>query len=244
MARRHPGIGGISVPPFDAVADPRKYVWVKDDFVSGLTTTGNVGDLGWQFSGTGATVGTYGGDGAHPGTITLTAATSGFTADLALQADIVDLDNLSDSLYVMWHFQTPSSLTNQRIRFGLADAINPGANRPTHGVSLEYNAAADADDWVFVVDNNVTETVKTAASWVPAPAVSTWYTLEIAATSSSVMAWLDGQPIWDDKEITTGIPTEALTPYAHVGDGTNGGTVVIDAFAMRLPVSRAGFSPV
>jgi hypothetical protein len=241
MARRHPGIGAISVPPFDAVADPRKYVWIKDDFVSGLTTTGNVGDLGWQFAGTGATVGTYGGDGAHPGTITLTAATSGFSADLALQQDIVDFDNLSDSLYAMWVFQTPGALTNQEIRFGFADELAVGADRPDEGIWLEYDAAVDADDWQFVSDDTVTTTVQTAASWIAAPAVSTWYCLEMAVTSTSVMAWLDGQPLWDGKEITT-VPTGGLTPYAHAGNGANGGTVVIDAFAMRLPVNRSGMA--
>lgn len=237
MAKRFPNPASVfAAPAFDAVVDPRKMFVFNDDFVTGLTTTGNIGK-GWTLTGTGASV-AYGGAEDAAGVLTLTAATTGFAAGVSLPDDVVNIGD--NGLYLAVRFRIPTALTNREVRIGLADAA-PTGTVPVQGVSLQYDAAADADDWHVLVDDNASPQDVTASDSIAAPAAATWYVVQFAVTSSSVYVELDGEPLLDTA-VTTGIPaaTTGLTPYVYVGDGTNGQTLEVDYVSVWQRIARAG----
>lgn len=250
MVSRRPG--GANVPPFDAVADPRKYAVVRDDFVGGLvgtlddTHTG-IGALGWKVTdivGAGDSdidiVATAATTINHPGVISLntgpTTPAANDEAGLSLATGSVSLPS-SGLLYMAAQVRFPS-VTAVEFNFGLFDTTF-GAGRGTDSISIELDVSADTD-FNFVTNASSSAT---ASAFVEVAAVDTWYTLEIAADASTAYAWINGEAI---DPISTNIPSgTALTPAFKVATETTAEkSVLIDWFVMRQPTNRKGFTGV
>lgn len=240
-------------PPFDAVADFRRYVILTDHFVGGNATSGTVGDLGWSVTsvagdsvpdvdlvGTAATVQ------GHPGVIQLnTGATTPAAADegaLSLpNVDGIVLYDPSDGgavddehVYVAAIVRF-ASVADIEFNFGLFDAAGV-AGRGVNSISAEFDASADANWQLVVVDGSTA----TAADTGIAVAVDTWYVLEIGANEDEVQLFIDGVLV--ASTASANIPDdEGLGPVFKVAtEAAAEASVLIDAFQMRVPVANTG----
>lgn len=241
MARTYPAIGGsLRSLPFDAATDPRKGLYMVDDFVNGGLTTGIIGALGWTLTGTGGTATYVAAEADAPGILKLTGATTGFAAGLSLAAFPFKA-SATGQLYMACRFRIPTALTNREVRIGFTDAA-PTAARPANGVYLEYDAAVDSDDWLVTGTVASAATARTAANAIAAPAFGTMYVAEILVTTVDAKVYLDGELVADDP--LTAIPTSALSPFVYVGDGTNGATLDVDYVVVKGVHARAGFAAV
>lgn len=177
------------------VMDPITMAFVYDEFISGDTTSGEVGALGWTTAG-GATS-NIAAESGRPGILRRdTSATSGTVSRTviatALPADTFDL---------LLIFRLNTNDANTALRLGLADngfATDPPAN----GIYLEKD---DADtNWFFVTRASSVQTrtdsgVATGTGWVR---------LRIRRKDASTISFsLDGGAETDH---TANIPTAAL----------------------------------
>ena len=238
--------GGANIPPFDAVADVRKYAIVRDEFLGGLTTSGNVGELGWtitQVTGDSAPdvdqISTASVVLGHPGVIGLnTGATTPAANDegaLTLAGALQLPDSTVEGMVYAAAVVRFPNITAVEFNFGFfATSLNAG--RDTNSVSLEFDASADGDWNAVTVAGSTATAVANTDIASSAVAVDTWYTLEVAADQNSAYFWVDGEQV---AHITTNIPTAVLVPGFKVATEANAEkTVYIDAFMLRAPAGR------
>lgn len=241
MAKSYPGIGGaLRSLPFDAATDPRKGFYIVDDFINGLTTTANVGDLGWTLTGTGGTASYPAAEADAPGIVRLSALTTGFAAGISL-ANFPFKVSAVGQLYMACKFRINTTLAAQEVRVGFTGTA-PTAAQPDNGVWLEYDAAVDADDWQVGSDNGTTDVQVVAGDSVPAPAFGTWYVAELMLSTTSAQVYLNGDLVNDTK--ISAVSTAALSPFVYVGDGSANGVVDVDYVAVKGVHARAGFTAV
>jgi len=232
--------GGSNVPPFDTLADPRRFSILVDDFVGGSTETGEVGQLGFNIK---QIAGDSGPDVdvittasvvlGRPGVVQLnTGATTPAAADegaLYLQGAVA-LDASTQPVYLAAGVRFPS-VASVEFNFGLfATAVNAG--RDSDSVTIELDTSASTKLTGVSVASNTASSVDLGVT----AAANTWYTLEIIATSSWVGFYVDGDFLG---ELTSNIPTAALVPGFKVATEANAEkSVQIDFFCQRMPVSR------
>lgn len=236
-------------PPFDAVADPLRYAILIDHFVAGLaaddTGVRAVGDLGWNVTDvagaadsdvdlftTAATIqGRIGVVQLNTGPTTPTAADE---ASLFLPNvdSIVLNDEVTNSVYVVAVVRLPS-ITAVEFNFGLFDAAD-AAGRGVNSISWEFDASADAEWNLVVVDGSAAEAVAAAVDGTAhTVAVDTWYVLEIAAHEDEVLGRVNGGPIFRTTDVD--IPNdEPLGPGFKIAtETTTEKSVLIDTFGLR-----------
>lgn len=235
MPSRRPG--GANVPPFDAVADIRKFAVVRDDFTTGLTTSGNIGEAGWLLSniaGTGS-VAYQTGTAGHPGIVRLTSgAVASNESMLSLVEDSILLDSAS-MIYAAF-IVSPVAITAAEINVGLFDDVS-SAGRSTDSISLELDISVSGN-WFSVVNDGGSAT--TADSTVTAVA-GDWYVVEIAADATHAYTFLNGEQVDD----VAGTFSVALTPGVKVAaEGAAAKSVDIDAAIVRSGANRKGFTGV
>ena len=237
------------------MASLRKYVILRDDFIAGKSgddAIDGMGDLGsWivtdvagaadsdvDFVSTAATVK------GHPGVISLNTGPTTPAADdegsLSLSnVDAIILNDPSDGLadsdefvYVGAIVRFPA-IADVEFNFGLFDAAN-AAGRGVNSVSVEYDESADAEFNLVVVDGSTATAVATDV----VVAIDTWYLLEIAATEDEAYLFING--VQKAHTTSANIPDdEGLTPVFKIATETAAEqSVLIDAFMLKIPVSR------
>lgn len=241
--------GGSNVPAFDAVADPRRYVIVREDFLGHISgtkddTNPGIGELGFlvkDVAGAGdsdvdivTTAATVLG---HPGVISLntgpTTPAIGDEAGLTLPGAVVLPDSTVDGMiYVAAAVRFPS-VTSVEFNFGLFD-LSLAAGRDTDSVTIELDASADAEFRGIATAGSSTvdaEVVSTVTA-----AVDTWYSLELAADSASAFFWIDGELVGHADGTMTALP---LYPGFKVAtEAGSEKSVLIDYMVLRAPASR------
>jgi hypothetical protein len=217
-------------PPFDSLADIRKFVVLRDDFVGGRSgddTAERIGELTVQ---------------GHPGVISLnTGPTSPTAADEAsLSLSNVDALILEDAtmehLYLAAVVRFPS-VADVEFNFGIFDALN-AAGRGVNSVSVEFDKSADDGFQLVVVDGSAAD----VTDMVTEPAANTWYTIEIAAHEDEVQARVSTAGAVGTLYVNTDVDIpddEGLAPMFKVATETSAEkSVLIDAFMLRAKVNR------
>jgi hypothetical protein len=238
--------GGANVPPFDSVADIRKFVVLRDDFIAGAAagTTGVVGELGWtvtQVSGDSAPDAPQDVTGylGHPGVISFnTGPTTPVDTEegaLTLEGAIVLPDSTVDGMIYAASIVRFPAVTALEFYFGLFD-LSLGAGRDTDSVSIELDISADTEFvGVSVAGSSVVDAIQTSTITA---VLDTWYTLEIAADQGSAFFWVNGTMIGEVTGTNTALP---LYPgFKMANEGSAEKSVLIDAFMLRAP--RAVFA--
>lgn len=239
--------GGLQVP-FDATGDPRKYVYLTDEFVGGLNgtlddTNAGIGALGFKVT---DVVGAADSDvdivttqaklEGHPGIISLnTGPTTPAAADeagLTLKGAVTSDGTVGQIVYVGAQVQFPS-VTAVEFNFGLfAPAL--GAGRDTDSISFELDVSASALLRAVAVKSSSATDVSTGLT----PVIDVWYTLEIVWAGKTASFFVNGDFITEIA--TANVPNDvALVPGFKVTTETTAEkSVLIDWFALKLPVNR------
>ena len=128
----------------------------------------------------------------------------------------------------------PTDVVDLEFNFGLFDAV--AAGRGANGVGVEFDSSADAEFNLVVTDGSAS--TATAGSLVAS--FDTWYDIEIFASEDHAALWINGD-FQAETSVKTNIPDdEPLFPVYKVAceEDTNEQFVHIDAFQLRVPVTR------
>ena len=203
----------------------------EDHFVSGTTTSGSIGSLGWMWTaGTGGTIGAQSAEANHPGLLRLSTGTiSGVTCVLygrtVGSTGAYHTDDLFDSTWVV---RLNTNDSNTHVRIGLGYTTSNTA--PNSGIYIE-KLPGDAS-WYGVTRSGGTQT-RTAAL---AACSTGWIKFRIRRVDASTIGFtVDGG---SEVTATTNIPSTAsgivacLTLYNATSADK---TLDVDYFRMKLP---------
>ena len=160
------GTGGGAVSP-GRVNDPNTILWTHDDFTTGSTETGEIGETGWANGGNVPSVATT--VAGHPGLITITSTGAGALRDIREREGTVGSWSSDDFFDVIMKFRLNQDDGNTIAAVGVLD--NAGTE-PANGIKFEKQAADT--NWFFVTRDSIgalqartdsTESV-TAGEWV------------------------------------------------------------------------------
>ena len=197
-------------------------VIIKDEFLSGLLTTGSIGELGWNLTGTGSSITST--DTTRPGTIRITSgATTGNRADLSLKAKttttgMIDAASNWDLTMVV---KISSSHANDYFVFGMSYSTDN-----SKFASFQLNTTT-----TWTAQNKESSTTSTNTS-VTVNA-GQWYKLRIHRSGSAIYYYVDDSLVATH---TTNLPTGQFQPLLTVYTGNSvSRSVDIDYFSLRIP---------
>lgn len=191
-------------------------VYLADDFTGGLTTTGNIGDLGWQFL-NGTTPSVQAAVASHSGIIRMdTSATTATRQYLWVGASVTVGQILpADWFHVVAMFRMNVTDANTLFRIGLGNSAN--ADPPADGVFVE-KLAADTS-WFGVTRASSSQTRTSALSTVSA---SQWVKAVVRRKDASTIGFSISTSFAPDNgteaTLTATIPTTALVPFMMIGN--------------------------
>lgn len=226
---------GIVLAAEDVVnVDPAGRMMYMDDFISGSSETGEVGQLNWSFST--LTVSLNADTEQHPGVVRpfYTGTNSG--AAMSLGAAQFSCSAIEELVFIVQPQYTAAATVN--FRFGVADAGGIGSQ--THGAFFE-RLAADTD-WYGAVMNGSNKTRTANALLTDAQADDVWHKFKIRRISST--SWGFSVDDGTEEVISSGnYPDDAdmVFPFfAHYNtSGTNSNSYLVDYFHARiLPRTR------
>jgi len=210
---------------------------VFDDFTHGLVmpaaTVSPVGSLNWQISQTAGTVSPASAVANHPGIARLdTTATSpgwvGIYGQLGTSAQLSILP--ADTFDITFVIRPGATVdANLAFVFGLADtSLTSAATNTTNGIYVEKRLA---DTTYFGVCRAASTQTRTAAAGTVT--ASTWTKFRIRRVDSSTIGFT--QDAGAEVNVTTNIPTVAMTPFIHVMNNSAASkTLDIDLFDMTI----------
>jgi hypothetical protein len=222
----------VALEEKERLLNPKMYSQVWDDFMSGSTTTLNIGQMGWALvTGSGGTCALIASEANHPGMIRLsTSATSGgnvliilygsATLGPILPADYFDMQLIC---------RINTNDTNAQFRFGMMN--NPTSDPGADGIYFE-KLYADTS-WYGVTRSGASQT-RTAAL---AATSTAWVTLRLRRVNSTTV----GFSINGGTEVTATatIPTVTLIPVTQVKNNTTADkTLDLDYFDSLMRLSR------
>lgn len=219
-------------PIFPDPIDPSAPWELVDEFLTSNTTTGNIGDLGWKF--TGGSVANSVSTQNNPGLITRTSGTvANGVADLRLNATTASggfrFDEFDENF---WRHRLTGTTADFTIRFGFAD--NPTSNPGLHGLWFERLAADTA--WFGVARNNGVQS-RTAALLAQDTNMHTFRIRRISATSVGFQIDRTGT----EAVLTTNVPDAAdVMAFVHqiIPTTVTARTCELDFFSARgAPIS-------
>lgn len=175
------------------VLDPITMAFASDEFLTGDTTTGEIGSLGWNSSG--GTVTTLASVAGRPGINRRETTTTINTFALNRNSSTIDPADTFDLTFIFRLNQTDSDTT---LRIGLANTFSAA---PADGIYLE-KLGADIN-W-FYITNAAAETRTDSG----VAAGTGWFRLRIRRKDASTIAFsLDGGA---ETDVTANIPTAAM----------------------------------
>lgn len=151
--------------PNDLLLTPN-WAWAKEDFMAGNDSiSGEVGECGIAYSGSGSTVASNGNDVNHPGIMQRhTAATANTTVGLSfgVSGGFGPFPTLSNQVWkVTWIVENNSSaFRNFTQRVGIGNSM--GSDPPSSGVYFENVTTTTPSTWTAVVNGSVTTTNTTS----------------------------------------------------------------------------------
>jgi hypothetical protein len=193
-------------------------MWLADDFTGGLLTTGNIGDLGWQFLNGTAPV-ALAAEASHSGIIQLNTSAT-ISTEQYFWCGGGTTGSVGQVLPADWfHFVAMIRLTqtnaNTRMRVGLGNLAT--ADPPANGVFIEKEGADTS--WFAVnrasaAQNRTTlASTVTAGQWVKA-CVRRASATQIGFSVSTSFAPDNGTEVL----LTANIPTAALVPFVMLAN--------------------------
>lgn len=229
----------VDFNPFD-----RSVFWLVDDFFGGLTTTGNVGDLGWNpvYGGT-PTINAPGGAG-DANHLSVLELTSGAVADNAVEiywGGSATAKNWvawnSHPWELQWIFKTGPSVTSVHYSTGLGVYPTDGFSG-SEGIRLRYSTAASDTAWIAARAQGVSNwtTVCTASE---APLADTWYRTQWVCDGSTIAIHLykagGATDLFTDCTTSTYSTTIGVAPYIGVATAEAvAKSIYIDWFAFKM----------
>lgn len=199
-----------------------------DDFLGGVNTTGNLGQLGWTF-----TNGTYTavtGVTNHPGIFNLSQ--NNVVARLRLGGNSSDTGvsfSTADN-YDMNFVVRPNggSVANTIKRIGMMD--NASGSPPSNGIYFEYSTTAGDTTWQCVTRSGGTQTRTNSTITV---ASGTWANLRVKKNGSNVDFYVNGTLRCTN---TTNIPTTIVVPVIQQQDTvtTANNDIDVDLFSLAI----------
>lgn len=196
---------------------------IQDDFMSGGTTSGTLGTLGWSIAGGVSTtpVSTTNRIGLFRKDTSAVAAT---VAYVILSAQATNTDPAVPHS-ILWIAQLNNNDVNTTIRLGAASTFT--VSPPAHGIYIEK---LDADTNFFCVTRAANVQTRTDSG----VAVNTSFnTLAYTRNSSGVQFVINGALVCS--VMTTNIPTSFINPGAHiVNSAAAAKTIDLDYFQMKI----------
>jgi hypothetical protein len=190
----------------------------NDDFLSTNTTTGNIGNLGWVFQGTGAAVAYQPGTNTRIGVARFSCGTANSAnASMNLgttQGFILGGGTLVYETYVSLPVLGGTGAAAFTARFGLQDTTGGADN--ANGIYFEYAGTAGGTiNWAC---KTAAASTRTSIDSGVAVVAGQWYKLSFAINDAgtSVGFYIDNVLI---TTISTNIPTNAIAPAVRVVAG-------------------------
>lgn len=209
--------------PAELVCDYRTSICLKDEFLSGGTASGSIGELGWQFSN--GSLSQLASEANRFGLIRRdTSASSGTVASLHLYASAT---GINPALAHLVHFEARLNTNDANTTVRLGERDSASANPPTNGIYLEK---LDADtNWFCVTRASSTQTRTDSGVAVD----TAFHTVKLTRSGGGVQFSLDGVNICG--AMTTNIPTAFVFPSVQiVNSAAASKTIDVDYFALRL----------
>jgi hypothetical protein len=210
----------------DAALVARDTAVVVDDFLTGSTTTGIIGSLGWAF--TGGTVTLIAGEAGHPGLIRrATGTTINTYASLYLRNSVTTGPFLPVETFDMtWIVRLNTNDADTTVRVGMGNNI-AASSAPNHGIYFEKVTAETS--WYGVCRANSGEQRTAAIASTSANMV----TLRARRIDASTI----GFRINGGTEVTqtASIPTTSMDPGVQITNATAADkTIDVDFFSLAI----------
>ena len=191
-------------------------VYLADDFTGGLTTTGNIGDLGWQFL-NGTAISHQAAVASHSGIVRMDTSAANGTRQYFWVGSTATIGQVlpADWFYMMVMLRMNTTDANTLMRVGLGNSAN--ADPPADGCFIE-KLAADTQ-WFGVTRASAAQGRTAALATVTAAA---WVKLIIRRVSSTAIGFSVSTSFAPDNGTeatrTANIPTTALVPFLMIGN--------------------------
>lgn len=182
----------------------RANLFEQDDFTTGTTSSGQIGKLGWNSSGT---ISQGAGTQDHPGQVFIsTGASQGTVARVNQFGTVVFL--ISQTHGILWVAKMGQVDAFTDVRYGASDGWT--ANPPTNGIFFE-RLAADTNWFAVCRSGGVQTRTDTGVAFS-----TNWITLEYRRDASSVAFFVNGSLV---ATITTNIPVAGGAFGCHIVNG-------------------------
>jgi hypothetical protein len=208
-------------------------LYLADDFVGGLLTTGDIGALGWQFvNGTAPT--TQAAVAGRPGILRMdTSATSGTRQYLWVGSSATVGQILpADYFHIIMMVRMTQTDANTVFRMGLGNSAN--ADPPADGIFIEKLLA---DTQWFGVTRSASSQTRT--SQLGTVSAGTWIKARFRRISATQIGFTISTSFAPDNGtegvLTATIPTTALVPFLMIGNSAAASkTADIDYFEINV----------
>jgi hypothetical protein len=224
------GSAWVFQTPTGGSADPVATIDMSEEFMTGLFSTGNIGDLGWGFTGTAptyiASVANHNGIRRLP-TTTTSASLSALWLGSAHNNDAILQTDLCDFTFVV----SLTDITSDTAFVGAMDAMGTAVgNQDRYG--FEYIDSSDTY-WMMATGTGSASTRTATSVTVTAGA---WYKLRVVRTATGVDYYINGVSVGS---VATTLPDTALSFGYHIQTNTTVAKYLqCDFFRMTLGVTR------
>lgn len=205
------------------VTTPDTGMFVSDDFVSGSAATGNMGELGWSFSGGGQVP--QEGVANHPGIVRkTTSATAGTYGVMRLAVDGLLIPSHDfEQLFIALPNSTDTDTT---IRVGIGNASTD--DPPANGVYFE-KLGADTNWFAVTRDAGVQTRTDTGVA-----VTSTWMRFRVRRVDATTIGFSLNSGT--EQTHTANIPTVALNPFIAISNNAASAnkSIDIDQFSLLI----------
>jgi hypothetical protein len=210
----------IFKPTTPFIFPSKKRIIIEDHFVSGNTSTGSVGGLGWLASGTVTSISSTA---SHYGVFQLDTSTVSSTHVRISLHNTVMVDPAKNHT-IVWQTAVNQVDANTTTRFGMVNSVIESP--PSHGIYLEKQ---DADTNWFCVTTASGSSTRTDSG----VAVSTNYIIfKYVRNSQGVQFYINDTLVATN---TTRIPTTFLSPYLGiVNSAAASKTINFDYFSLLM----------
>ena len=223
--------------------NPETMIDLKDDFIGGSLESGEIGKLGWSFTGTNAVASHVASPtGNNPGIKGLaTEAVINSPAILMLANGVTDTTFLPTSLFDVTYIVNVGSIAGIKVRVGVSNDWTNYTNS-VRGAWFVFNTGATDEGssvtkWATVTRNASTTTFNNTTI-ANVSAGSTVYKLRIVRTSATAIDfYIDGVLMFTH---STNLPSAAVLPGIYVESlaAVTPKSINIDYFRLKLSVSR------